>query len=246
MIEGVSAAAGGMWFVLSTPRVWLYALVPAFWLMLLGCGLTGLGFYGADWSAHALIGEPQSIWGHIGSWSLTLLLAAAALCTAVLLALILAQPLSGFALEAIVLEQERALLGENLPRSSFLTALWTSTRATLVMLIVGGLVYTVLFVIDFCFPPAIMVTALVQFLVGGWLLAWNFLDYPLSVRGLGVWARLRWATAHIEEFTMFGVMWAGLLIVPGMFLLILPMGVAGATRLVVESELARARTSPVA
>ncbi len=238
MIEGLYAVAGGIGFVLFRPRVWLYAAVPALLLMILACGLAGLGIYGADWLRKALLGEPETIWGQVGGWLVTTLLALAALLAAGLLALALAQPLSGFALEAIALAQERALLGDNLPRSSFLTALATSTRATVVMLVVGGLVFTILIVVDLCFPPAAVVTVPLRFLAGAWLLAWNFLDYPLSLRGLGIFARVRWAANHFEEFTVFGAAWAFLLIVPGLFFLILPMGVAGATRLVVAGELA--------
>ena len=70
--------------------------------------------------------------------------------------------------------------------------------------------------------------------LGGWLLAWNFLDYPLTLHGLGVRARLAWCLRNFSAFTMFGVTWALLLIVPGLFFFILPMGVAGATRLIEE------------
>ena len=42
---------------------------------------------------------------------------------------------------------------------------------------------------------------------------------------------LRWCLRHFGAFTLFGVLWAGLCIVPGVVLLILPMGVAGATRM---------------
>ncbi len=236
MIEGLRAAAGGIWFVLITPRVRLYAAVPALLLVVLACGLAGLGLYGANWLTTTMIGAPETVWGHVGGWLLKVVLALVALLTAMLLALVLAQPLSGFALEAVALAQERALLGENLPRSTFLAALWTSTRATTVMLVVGGIVYGVIFAINFAFPPAVAVTAPLGFIVGAWLLAWNFLDYPQSMRGLGVTARLRWAVRHFDEFTVFGVIWASLLIVPGLFFVILPMGVAGATRLVVEGE----------
>lgn len=237
MIEGLRATVGGMWFVLVTPRVWLYAAVPALLLAVLACGLAGLFVYGADWLTAALVGAPETVWGHLGGWLLEVVLAIVALVTAMLVALVLAQPLSGFALEAVVLAQERALLGENRPRSTFLAALWTSTRATTMMLVVGGIVYSVLFAIDFAFPPALAVTVFVRFVAAAWLLAWNFLDYPLSLRGLGVIARLRWAVRHFDEFTVFGVLWAALLVVPGLFFVILPMGVAGATRLVVEGEL---------
>ena len=225
-----------MWFVVVTPRVWGYSLVPALMLLILGCGLAGLGWWGALSLTNAMMPQPDGFWAHLGAWTLFILLTLAAMLAAFLLAIVLAQPLSGFALEAVSLAQERALIGRNAPHSSFLTALWTSTRATLVMLVVGGIVNAILFLIAFFFPPAAVFTAPLQFIVGGWLLAWNFLDYPLSLRGLGVIARLRWSIHHFEEFTVFGVLWAVLLFVPGLFFLILPMGVAGATRLVVMTE----------
>jgi CysZ protein len=237
MIEGLSAVFGGMWFVIVTPRVWLYALVPALMLVILFCGLSSVATPGVGWVTEALIGIPEGFWGQFGGWILTVLLWVVAVLLAALLALVLAQPLSGFALEAVSRAQERALAGKYVTHSSFLTALWTSTRATLVMLLVGGIVNGGLFLVDFFFPPATVVTAPIQFLVGGLLLAWNFLDYPLSMRGLGVIARLRWSARHFEEFAVFGVVWAALLFVPGLFFLILPMGVAGATRLVVAAEL---------
>jgi len=42
MIEGLNAVFGGMWFVIVTPRVWLYALVPALMLVILFCGLSSV------------------------------------------------------------------------------------------------------------------------------------------------------------------------------------------------------------
>ena len=37
-------------------------------------------------------------------------------------------------------------------------------------------------------------------------------------------------------FTVFGLLWAGLVVVPGLVLLLLPMGVAGAAQLVVAAD----------
>ena len=236
MVEGICAAFGGIWFVIVTPRIWGHALVPALMLLVLGCGLGGLAFWGAGPLSGAIVGEPETFWGHVGYWTVWTLVMLTLVSFAIAVAVVLAQPLSGFALEAISLAQERALLGENMPRSSFLAALWTSTQATFIMLVFGAIIYAALFLVDFFFPPATVFTAPLQIVATGWLLAWNFLDYPLSLRGLGVIARVRWSVQHFEEFTVFGVLWALLLIVPGLFFLVLPMGVAGATRLVVADE----------
>src|SRR4051812_39763837 len=106
MFEGLRAVAGGITFELATPRVWLYAAVPAVVLVILACGLAGVGLYVAGAATHTLLGDPETIWGHVGGWLLWTLLMLGAVLVAMLLALVLAQPLSGFALEAIALAQE--------------------------------------------------------------------------------------------------------------------------------------------
>ena len=49
-----------------------------------------------------------------------------------------------------------------------------------------------LFLVNLVFPPALVVTAPLKFLVCGWLLAWDFLDYPLGLHRYGLRARLAW------------------------------------------------------
>jgi CysZ protein len=234
--RGVGAVLGGAGFVLGTPSVWGYALVPVAMLLVLACGLGGLGVWGAGRLIDVLLGTELSWWGQMGGWILTVLLALVALFVALLLALLLAQPFSGFALEAIALAQERALTGRVGQPLPFLDALLASMKIALVTVGVGGTALAGLFVVSLLVPPAAVVTVPLKFLVGAWLLAWNFLDYPLGLRGLGVTARLRWAGRHFGAFTAFGLGWAVLLVVPGTFLLALPMGVAGATQLVVAGE----------
>jgi uncharacterized protein involved in cysteine biosynthesis len=73
------------------------------------------------------------------------------------------------------------------------------------------------------------------------MLAWDFIDYPLAMRGVGLEARFAWVGRNFGVFTVFGVLWALLVIVPGVVLLVLPMGVAGATRLVLADERTRRR-----
>ncbi len=236
---GLEAVTGGIAFIVTTPSVWGYALVPVALMLVLTCGLGLLGFWGAARASGALFDETLGSWGQIGSWMVTVLLGLVGLLASLLLALVLAQPLSGFALEAIARAQELALTGQTAPAPSFLAALISGLKVALVTLVVGGSAWTALFVISLLFPPAVVVTLPLKFLVGAWLLAWDFLDYPLSLRGLGVRARLRWAGRHGATFTAFGLIWATLLLVPGIFLLALPMGVAGATRLAVAEDLGR-------
>jgi CysZ protein len=236
VLSGLAAFGGGIGFVLSTPRVWGYALVPVSMLLLLCCGFFGLGYWGAHHLSTWIIGSDPGVWGQIGYWSLMIALGMVSALVAVLLALSLAQPLSGFALESIAHAQEHALTGKAMPRSSFIVALVSTFKAVVVALLVGGSLLILLFVVSFFFPPAVVVTVPLKVLVCGWMLAWDFIDYPLAMRGVGLEDRFAWISRNFGAFTIFGVLWALLLVVPGVQLLILPMGVAGATRLVVADE----------
>ncbi|MHB1424667.1 MAG: EI24 domain-containing protein [Gemmataceae bacterium] len=235
-LSGLDAFAGGIGFVISTPRVWGYALVPVSMLLLLSCGLMGLAIWGSHRLNTWLIGPDPGAWGTIGYWSLTIAFGVVGFLMAVLLALSLAQPLSGFALESISRAQEVALNGTAAPKTSFVAALISTSKAVVIALLVGGAVLALLFLIGFFFPPAMVVTIPLKVLVCGWMLAWDFIDYPLAMRGVGLERRFAWVGRNFGAFTLFGVLWALLVVVPGVQLLILPMGVAGATRLVVADE----------
>jgi CysZ protein len=234
--EGVAACLGGINFIITTPSVWLYALVPALMVLVLAFGLSWLGIWGAGQAVSLFIGQASGFWSTAGSWVLTVLLAVAAVLFALLLAVILAQPFSVFALEAIVHAQQRALGLASGPSPTPFQSMLLSLPIAVFTLGAALPIYLLLLILDLVFPPAMVVSVPLRFLFSAWLLAWNFLDYPLALRGMGLQARLRWITERPTAFTSFGLAWAFVLIFPGMALLLLPMGVAGATRLVVGEE----------
>jgi CysZ protein len=233
-LDGLGAFGGGIGFVLTTPAVWGGALVPVGVLALLSLALCGLSWWGAWEAGKALAGE-----GTLGTWTLTVLfglLGAMLAVLAVLAALALAQPCSGFALEAICRAQERALAGRASPAIPYWAGLGRNLKVITATLVLGGGAMAALFTIEVLVPPAAVVTVPLKFLVGGWLTAWNLLDYPLGLRGLGVRASVRWLAHHFWAVTLFGTTWWSLALVPGVLLVLLPMGVAGATRLVVKAD----------
>jgi uncharacterized protein involved in cysteine biosynthesis len=237
---GISAALdaflGGIGFILFTPSVWIWAAVPALLTAVLMCGGTALVVWGAASQLESWFGPDRGIWGSIGYWVLMVLASLTAMLIGMLLGLTLAQPLSGLALEKIAHAQQFKLTGRTGPTLPFFQALLLNLRTVTCTLIVGGGSIAVLFLASLLFPPAAVVTEPLKFLVCSWMLAWNFLDYPLGLRGLGVRARMRWCVRHFGAVTLFGAGWAGLCIVPGIVLLVLPMGVAGATRLVLQDD----------
>jgi CysZ protein len=236
LLAGIRAFFGGIAFIVITPSVWGYALVPLAMTVAVVLGLTSLGVWGGFQLSGAWIGEANGFWNTLGNWLLTGFVSLLSFLVACLAALVLAQPLSGLALEAIVKAQEYALTGRPSPSPRFLDALWDSLKVAMATVVFSVILLGPLFTITFVFPPSIVVTGPLKFLATGWLLAWNFLDYPLTIRRLGIRQRLRWMGRHVAAVTVFGLAWTLIVFFPGINLLILPMGVAGATRLVVAAE----------
>jgi CysZ protein len=235
LADGVSSFVGGIGFVFVTPSVWPFAAVPILTTTLLACGLSFAGFYGAYQAALSWLGEGDG-WTAWGRWAVAISLGMVFMIVALFAALVLARPLAGWALDVISRRQEWKMLGFNRPEASLLRAIAVSLRGFFFALVVSTPLLALLFAIGFFFPPATMVTVPLKFFVVAWLLAWDFLDYPMSLRGMGVRARVSWIGKNFMAYTAFGVAWALLIVLPFLALLVLPFGVAGATRLLVGSE----------
>jgi CysZ protein len=234
--NGITAFLGGTVFVLTTPRVWPLAAVPVIVLSLLGGVLTALGIWGAIELSTSLVPAPRAGWVQFGYVTLAVALSLLAVLLAALASLGLTQPLSGPALERISIAQQRQLTTTEPPSQGLLKSIWISVRAMLFALIGGGLALVVRFSVSLMFPPAAVVTVPMKFLVAAWMLAWDLLDYPLGLRGLGIRDRLRWMRRNLSATMVFGSVSALVSMVPGAILLLLPVGVAGATRLVLKDE----------
>jgi CysZ protein len=159
------------------------------------------------------------------------LLAIPVVLVALLLAVALAQTLSGWALDGIVRAQRRELSLAPLPELSVGRAALSSLVASLAALAVGVPVLAILALIGLAVPPAAVVTVPLKIVVGALVLGWNLVDYPLALQGTTLGGRLRWAREHLAALLGFGLAATLLFAVPGLGLLVLPCGVAGATRL---------------
>ncbi|AKV04099.1 Sulfate transport system protein cysZ [Labilithrix luteola] len=242
---GVRAVFGGVGFVVSTPSVWGWALVPVVIAAALFGGVgAGAVWAGTELSSRMMTGEQGSAWLSFGLWALWALRIVfwiVGLVVAFVIAMSLAQPLSGFALETIAKKQELALggRGRGWPDQPFVSGFVRSLRVTLTALAVGLPILAVLAAITLLFPPASVVTIPLKFVVTGVLAAYDLLDYPFSIRGRGVRDRLGFIRDNFAAVLGFGVTMAALLLVPGMGLFLLPFGVAGASRLVFERDARR-------
>jgi CysZ protein len=227
----------GLATIVKTPALWPLALVPA----AIGTALT------VALSAVAIGWIPGLVAAWLGASHVTLGLIAGVLATAVaiLLALVvgfgLAQPLSGFALEKIVHHVEASEGVTAWPQTSFLVNLKRSLASVAVSSAFGVPVLALLLIVNFVFPPAIVVTVPLKLIVVALLVAWDLCDYPLSIRGVPIRERVAFMGRNAAAMVGFGFGLALLSLIPCALLFAIPAGVAGATRLIAALERAEGR-----
>lgn len=230
----------GWGFIAGRPANWPLALVPVAVALVLFGGLGALGIWGALRASEAIVGANPGTWGSIGGWVITVVLSIVGLLVALLGGMSLAQPMSGVALESLSRRQEQALGVPAWPDQSFWESTFRSLRVTLAALLLGTSLIAVLTLVEIVFAPAAVVTTPLKFVVSALLVAWDLLDYPLGMRGVRVRDRISWVFSHFWPVFGFGAAAAALMLVPGVALILLPIGVCGASRLVVEIDRAGA------
>src|SRR2546429_888104 len=135
--DGFRAFVGGCGFVITTPRVWGYAMVPVVVATVLGTIIGALGIWGS-WHAASALFSGETGAAEAGRWIVTVLFAIVAMLVALILALSLAQPFSGFALDAIVRKQEQALGAKGVwPEQKFSEQLVRSLGVNFTALAIG-------------------------------------------------------------------------------------------------------------
>lgn len=234
-LVGVRAFFSGARWVITSPRVWPFAAIPVFVALVLGAVFVGGGLWGA-YSLSDSLRNASSTLGVVGGWALTVVLSITALIVGSVLGLTLAQPVSGPALDALSRRAEVSVGGEARPDGPFWPTIFRGLRVTFTGLLFGLPVLALLALIGLMFPVALVVTVPLKFVVTGLLLSWDFMDYPFGLRAIRVRDRVAFIRKNFTAVVGFGLVCAGLLLIPAAGLLVLPLGVAGATRLVVEIE----------
>jgi CysZ protein len=199
--------------------------------------LLGYGAYRVvpGWIA-GMIGPTTSTLGGVAAVVAEVTATVLAIMVGLLVGLALAQPLSSPALERIVRRREAGLGAPTWSPTGILDDVLRSIQSVLVSSFFGLPLLALLFVIDVLIPGAVVVTFPLKILVTAMLIAWDLCDYPLSLRGIPVMKRVSLMARYLWPMLGFGFGLALLSILPCMLLLILPAGVAGATRLVCEIE----------
>jgi CysZ protein len=234
---GMRAFAGGFGYLFRTPRVVPLAIVPAAIALLLATLLGGVAVQVVPPWIESLIGARSgTLWA-------VLLVAAKVMGTVIAIVASLAigfglaQPLSGPALERIVRHAEADMGAPGWLPTSVFDDVVRSLQTTLIGWAFSLPILAVLVLIGLLFSPAVVITFPLKILVLTALFAWEICDYPLSIRGVAVTTRIRLMRRHIGAMLGFGVALALLsVLLPCVLLLVLPAGVAGAARLIVQIE----------
>lgn len=233
---GLQAFFGGVGFVVRTPAVWPLALVP----MVIAVVLTGaLATAGIAWVpgwVAGIIGPPGGTMGSVLGWLAQFAAAVLAVVLAFVIGFGLAQPLSGPVLERLVRRVEATLGAPAWPPTSTLEDIARSLQTVVVGYAFALPLLATLFVIGLVFPPAAVVTVPLKVLVTAMMLAWDACDYPLSIRGVSVGTRVAFMKRNAAAMVGFGAALVVVGLVPCLLLLVLPGGVAGATRLIHDIE----------
>jgi CysZ protein len=238
-LTGVMAPFQGFAFIVKHPSTWSRALVPALIFTVLLFAFSIPGTWGMYLVTNRLIQQHQSRWAQYGIFLLRIVLYVVAIFFSLILAFITAQPLSAPALESLVRAQERQLKYPNRPEEGFCGSVWRSIRVALISIIASLCIFTLLTITEFFFPPAVIITLPLKFLVTGFILAYDIIDYPLSLHLFGVRERSPWFKNYIWATLGFGLAMEVIFLIPGAFLLLLPAGVCGATILVIAAERAQ-------
>ncbi len=231
----------GLGFLLSRPSLYGIASVPLF----VASAVTTVGFVVSWFAAGAVVAphlaEAEGVAAAALHVAQALLFLTFALFS-VLLGATLAQPLSGPALERLVARTEETLgvvRDAAAPKESLAVKLFRSLRVNLFGLGFAVITLGTLALLTFLFPPISVVTVPLKFCATALVVAWDFLDYPLEVRGGGVRKRLAWFMDHFGAAFGFGLAATGTLLLPFVGLIVLPAGVVGATHLVARARRAR-------
>jgi CysZ protein len=115
--------------------------------------------------------------------------------------------------------------------SSLLKEFWCGLRAQLIAAVFATPILALLWLLGFLIPPAMLITFPLKLLVIALAIAWSVFDYPLTLRGVSAGDRLNLVLTHRAPILGFGLTLAALFWVPCCSVLMLPVGVVGATTL---------------
>lgn len=220
--------------LVSTPKLWPYALLPS--LTLFGL-MTLVLVLAAPTLVHVAVAQSgvttlDTWYGNAGELALTAILWITSALFAVWIAIVVTPPLCAPALERLVRAEEGVLGVPERAPLSFWFELWCGAKAQMVALVFTATAWLLLSVVSLLVPALVIVTLPLKVIALAIALAWSLLDYPLTLRGIGPKQRMRLFAAQPATVLGFGVPLAVLFWFPCTSVLLLPVGAIAATRVV--------------
>ncbi len=235
---GVQAFFRGFEAIRREPELWPLALVPALVFSVLEAAFVALALRVARPWLLARLPEATSSVGRFGADVAAALAVFAVAALGWMVAVALAPPLSAPALERIVERVERQLRFPPRPALGFFAEMSCALRAMTGAFLVGLPLFALLSVLEALLPALTILSVPLRFVLSSLLLAWALLDYPLTLRGSGFRARLALLRHSPLCFVGFGLTFSLVFWLPCCGVLLLPVGVAGATWLLPQLEAA--------
>jgi CysZ protein len=229
---GVTSLWRGFGFITGQRSTWALAAVPVlvFTALALVLGWFSIAHVG-PWLAEVVLPEAESALGTSIKVGVRWLGAALSGYVGLLLAALLAPPLSAPALEALVRQQEAALGLPARPPHGFWRELVTGFSAQLLAIGVTVPLLAVLWIAALVVPVLGPFVLLLKGLIVAAAVAWNLFDYPLTLRGIPASERLGIVRRHVGATFGFGLAFAALFWIPCTGIVLLPVGVVAAARL---------------
>ncbi|MET0412622.1 MAG: EI24 domain-containing protein [Polyangiaceae bacterium] len=230
--DGVTSLGRGFAFIAARRSTWALAAVPVlvFTLLALVLGWFAVVHIG-PWLGNLVVPEAESALGTGIKIGVRWLGSALSGYVGLLLAALLAPPLSAPALEALVRQQETALGMPPRPSHGFWRELVTGFSAQLLALGVTVPLLGVLWITALLAPALSPFVLVFKGLVVAAAVAWNLFDYPLTLRGVSASERTAIVRRYSGATFGFGLAFAALFWIPCAGIVLLPVGVVAAARL---------------
>ncbi|MBI5537309.1 MAG: EI24 domain-containing protein [Deltaproteobacteria bacterium] len=233
---GLKGPFHGLSFILRNPQLWVFAMIPVAAALVVFFGLSTLSFVFLPRLIEWIVGTGTAWYAVAGVIVLKVLAVGTAFLLSLLIALGLAQPLSGPALERLVRAMERDVGAPDHPKVPFWKEVARSAAAAFWTIVPVIPVLTLLFIVDLFVPFSWIVTIPLKIIITGLAITWDLLDYPFSVRGWRLGLRADWMKDNFGAALGFAISLGALCLLPCVHLLLLPAGAVGATWLINHLE----------
>lgn len=228
--RGFTAPFGALASLAGMPAAWPFVVVPALVFTLLEATFVLLAWkFLKPWVGEHLAssGSLGHTGGMVAAW-LSVLLSAA---LGWLLSAFLAPTLSSPALERVVGLVETSLAAPARAPLGFFAEFGCGVRSLLLSSALTLPVVIGLTLLEMVAPPLAVVVTPLKLLLGALGVAWGLFDYPLTLRGVGARERFAFMKRHFAVVLGFGAAFSLVFWLPCFGILMLPVGVAAATRL---------------